>query len=316
MKRWLFLLLWLWPLCWGSAHRFSPTVITLYEESSGRFRCETVIPPDGAAMTPHFPPHCTLQTADSAREVSFGVLECGTVGLRGQSVSVSGAAYGEALLTIHFVDGNVFSGLLQKEPLLIPLPAMPRALHWTETIWRFGRLGFSHILAGADHLLLLLGFLGLAISLRALLLTVTAFTVGHSLTLALAAVELVRPPSRLVEALIALSVVFLARELVRPPQAVSVQRPALLAALFGLLHGLGFASALRESGLPEGQLLLSLGSFNVGVELGQLLFVLALALPVRALRRLQLTPVLGYGLGSLAMAWTVERTLQLLRIPS
>ncbi len=318
MKLWIGLLwLLLLPLSVASAHSFDPTVITLQEEQPGRFRVEQILPPNVASsesMIPRFPAHCQLRAEPTdAADVLVYRLDCGALGLRGQQLAVTGPAIAEALVTIHFLDGDSLSTLLHQEPLQIPNPRQSLRLPTRHTIQRFLPLGFRHILSGADHLLLLLGLLLLTDSVRRLLWTVTAFTVGHSVTLALSTLEVVQPPSLLVEALIALSVVFLAREILRPPICLARHRPALLAMVFGLLHGLGFASALREVGLPQDQLPVSLLSFNCGVELGQLLFVLALLLPVRILRRLRLAPLLGYALGSVAMTWTIERCLLLFR---
>lgn len=313
---WLLVLL-LAPLSVASAHRFEPTVITLHEETPGRFRVERIVPPgipSSEAMTPHYPGHCQREAEPTAAaDVETYVLSCGAKGLRGEQIAGTGPATAEALLTIHFRGGESVSALLQKEPLRIPQQSQPLRLPFQQTVLRFVSLGACHILAGADHLLLLVGLLVLADCARRLLRTVTAFAVGHSLTLALATLEVVKPPSVLIEALIALSVVFLAREVVRPRKRLVRYRPAIVAVVFGLLHGLGFASALREVGLPQGQLLLSLVSFNLGVELGQLLFVLALLWPVRWLRRLDLAPLVGYALGSVAMTWMIERCLLLFR---
>lgn len=300
----------------ASAHSFAPTVISLTEESEGSFRIAYLPPANGEAMTPSFPSHCVLlprSETDTGADVGLAgrVLSCGSKGLSGHPLSMQGSELGETLLTIHFRSGEVHSALLHRESHRIPTRDKPDSLHFTETARRFALLGVQHILTGFDHLLLLFGLLLLVPSVSALLLTVTAFTVGHSLTLALASLQIVSPPAQLAEALIALSVAFVARELVCPQPTLSALRPSLLAILFGLLHGLGFASALRETAIPSQQVLLSLVSFNVGVEAGQLLFVVALLLPVRWFRRRQLLPVCGYVMGSLAMAWTLERTLLL-----
>lgn len=325
---------WLWLLvlpamifipCAAPAHVFSPTVVVLTEEQPGRFRISQRSPLEGDASPPLYPAHCQVVMASvQTQEWQQSVLDCGPQGLRGQSIQLAGkvTATGtgsmtaktltETLLVIHFLDGEELAALLHPEPLLIPAKSQPLRLPWQQTMRRFLQLGTEHILAGADHLLFLLGLVALATSLRALLLTVSAFTVGHSLTLVLVTLNIMRTEVLLSESLIALSVVFVARELLRPVDAGQSLRPLVMASLFGLLHGLGFASALQEVGLPAGQLLLSLLSFNLGVELGQLLFVLLLLLPLRWLMRTRYRPLLGYAMGSLAMAWTIERALLLL----
>jgi hypothetical protein len=312
--------LWLCAAGVARAHTFVPTVISLHEVAPGRFVLDHV-PPPGVTLAEsarlRFPGHCQLQLEPSpqADRVS-GVLDCGSLGLRGQSLTLGDSSKGEALVSIQFLGGESLSALIHKDPLHVPVPTVAKQSTVRETLRRFVRLGTSHILAGIDHLLLLAGLLLLTRSTQGLLWTVSAFTVGHSVTLVLATLGWVSPPSQLVEALIALSVVCLAREVVRFAQASSapqrwLRHPALMAVLFGLLHGLGFASALREVGLPAGQLPLSLVSFNLGVELGQLGFVLALLYPVRWLHRARLVPVMGYLLGSTAAAWTLERAVHL-----
>ena len=139
------------------------------------------------------------------------------------------------------------------------------------------RLGLVHIVTGPDHLLFVLGLVLLASTWRRIAVTVTAFTLGHSVTLALAATGLVAVPARPIELAIALSVLWVAIEVARGSIAtLPARRPWLVAGGFGLLHGLGFASALREAGLPRGPLVTALLAFNVGIELGQLAFVLLL----------------------------------------
>ncbi|SFD25322.1 HupE/UreJ family protein [Tropicimonas isoalkanivorans] len=180
-------------------------------------------------------------------------------------------------------------------------------------------LGISHILQGADHLLFVLALLLLIREPRRLLWTITAFTLAHSITLAAASLGWLEMPSAPVEVVIALSIVFLAFELALPPERrdpIAIRCPALVSFGFGLIHGLGFAGALREIGLPRGDIPLALFAFNVGVELGQLLFigtVLALGalarrlLPFFARNATRLTRVASYGIGSVAAFWVIDR---------
>ena len=177
-------------------------------------------------------------------------------------------------------------------------------------------LGFEHILLGIDHLLFVLGLLLLVRGLGPLVMTVTAFTVAHSLTLAASVFGLVPLERGAIEAAIALSIVMLAREIVvaeRGSMHLTHRMPWLVAFVFGLLHGLGFAGALGEIGLPERAIPLALLFFNLGVEAGQLAFVLALLvlhrLAGRALeaRLANLRPAMGYALGALATLWFFER---------
>lgn len=189
----------------------------------------------------------------------------------------------------------------------------------------YGALGIEHILIGIDHLLFVLALLLLVSGWRRLLLTITAFTLGHTLTLTAATLGWVNAPVTLVEALIALSIVFVSVEIVyqrRGHAGPGARLPALVAGTFGLLHGLGFAAALRELGLPEQAIPLALASFNVGVELGQVLFITAVFgllhairmtfLPVTRYRDTQQVVVRlavpgAYLTGTLGMFWVFER---------
>jgi hypothetical protein len=177
-------------------------------------------------------------------------------------------------------------------------------------------LGVEHIALGIDHLLFVLGLLWVVEGARRLVATITAFTVAHSVTLAASALGWVRLAQQPVEAAIALSIVFVAGEIAHARQGrpgLAHRAPWLVAGAFGLLHGFGFAGALREVGLPENAIPLALACFNVGVELGQLAAI-ALALGLAALARRARLPrppwawrVPAYAIGSLAAFWTFER---------
>ena len=177
-------------------------------------------------------------------------------------------------------------------------------------------LGVEHILLGIDHLLFVLALLMICGTTRQLVLTVTAFTAAHSVTLALATLGVIHVPQRPVEAVIALSIVFVAAEIVharRGVRGLTARAPWLVALLFGLLHGLGFAGALAEVGLPQNNIPVALFFFNLGVEIGQLMFVGGVLVLVAAIRRLRIglprwSPfVVPYAIGSLAMFWVIER---------
>ena len=184
-------------------------------------------------------------------------------------------------------------------------------------------IGIEHLIGGIDHVLFVIGLVLFIRSPWMLLKTITAFTVAHSITLALSILGIVSLPQAPVEAAIALSIVFLARELAQPEgqrSALTRSSPWLMAFAFGLLHGLGFAGVLREIGLPEDALFSSLLLFNVGIEIGQIMIVgilfLALYLWRKVSARLALSPRLlntsaAYAMGSVAMYWTIDRTLLL-----
>lgn len=180
-------------------------------------------------------------------------------------------------------------------------------------------LGVTHILEGLDHLLFVFALVLLIRDRSRLFWAITAFTVAHSITLASATLGWLNIPPPPVEAVIALSIVFLAYELSLSPEnrdPLAVRFPWIVSFAFGLIHGLGFAGALREIGLPEGDIPLALFAFNVGVELGQILFivvVLSIGFAARLLypaireRAVNLERVTSYGIGSLAAFWVIER---------
>jgi hydrogenase/urease accessory protein HupE len=186
------------------------------------------------------------------------------------------------------------------------------------------KIGVEHLVGGIDHLLFVIGLVLFIHSPWMLLKTITAFTIAHSITLALSVMNVVSLAQAPVEAVIALSIVFLARELAQPEEnrsALTRTSPWLMAFIFGLLHGLGFAGALSEIGLPEDALFTSLLLFNLGIELGQILVVFALVFVLWLWRKvnqgLSLRPDLvhrlaAYTMGSAAMYWTIDRTLILL----
>ena len=186
---------------------------------------------------------------------------------------------------------------------------------------RYTALGFEHILAGFDHLLFVLGLLLIVQGNWLLFKTITAFTVAHSITLGLATLGFVNVSSKPVEAAIALSIVFLAMEIINGWQgrwSLTHRKPWIIAFGFGLLHGLGFAGALSEIGLPRPEIPIALLFFNVGVEIGQLFFVLVILSIKQILSRLgtgwpvwsRLVPV--YSIGTIACYWLIERSVALI----
>jgi hydrogenase/urease accessory protein HupE len=251
--------------------------------------------------------------ADSA-VIERGRIRCDKP-LAGSRILISGleATQTDVLVRVEGADGAVETERLTPAQPGFNVPARPSRL---AVLWTYFQLGVEHILTGVDHLLFLLCLVLLVRDLRMLLATVTAFTVAHSITLAAATLGFVNVRSVPVEATIALSIVFLASELLRDPAQRSVitqYYPWLVAFSFGLLHGLGFAGALSEVGLPQGEIPLALFSFNLGVECGQLAFI-ATALSVIYLARFALrhSPVwaprvAAYAIGCIASYWVFER---------
>ena len=178
--------------------------------------------------------------------------------------------------------------------------------------------GIEHILFGMDHLLFVFALILIVRSRRVLLLTVTAFTLAHSITLSLATLGVVHVPGPPVEAAIALSILLLACEIIRLQRghtSLTARWPWVVAFSFGLLHGFGFASALTEIGLPQGDIPLALFAFNVGVEIGQLIFIGLLVGAWACAARISFSPALKshalsaatYAIGTAAAFWFVER---------
>lgn len=249
-----------------------------------------------------------------------GVLRCGPEGLSGRmGMDGVGEKFSAVLLKVHWRDGGtrVYT-LTAGQPEISLYGSADDQRGMGEIAVAYGLLGVEHILGGIDHLLFVLGLLFLVGFQRRLVLTITAFTVAHSLTLALSALDLLtlRPPP--VEAVIALSIMLVASEALHDRPTLSRRWPSLVALLFGLVHGLGFAGALKEIGLPENHLAVALLTFNLGVEVGQLAVVALAGVLLWAFGRLKLraTPGLAvartlalYLIGAAAAYWTIERSV-------
>jgi hydrogenase/urease accessory protein HupE len=179
-------------------------------------------------------------------------------------------------------------------------------------------LGVEHILAGWDHLLFVIALVLLIGNWRKVILAATAFTVSHSITLAAAALGYVGLPQAPVEALIALSILFLALEIIRPDgdtPTLTRRFPWVVAFLFGLLHGFGFAGALNSIGLPEGEIVAALLAFNIGVEAGQLMVITSLLIALALVQRFAVNALVpavrfsAYGIGIIGAYWLVDRVI-------
>lgn len=236
-------------------------------------------------------------------------------GLAGKTFIVEGKAVGaaEVIARIEWLDGSSQVERLSLEfpTLVIETPKGTGAIAWAYFV-----LGVEHILGGIDHLLFVLALLLIVSGTQRIIATVTAFTLAHSITLIAATLGWLHVPGPPVEAIIALSIVFVASEVVHGYQGrsgLTERAPWIVAFSFGLLHGFGFAGALAEVGLPQTAIPLALLTFNVGVEVGQLIFVAAiLALRLVGVKffNIQATwiPIAtAYGIGSIAVFWTIER---------
>lgn len=307
-----------------AAHEVRPAYLELRETSPGIYSVTWKVPGRGEnlrlALDVDWP--AGASTLDGVRRstVNQAFIDRSQMrfdnGLAGKTIGVRGL---DATMTDVLVRVEQLGGVAQVVRLtpaassfVVEATAGPLAVAKT-----YGWLGIEHILMGVDHLLFVLALL-LVIGTRWLVLlkTITAFTVSHSITLSLAALGIVHVPVRPVEAVIALSIVFVASEILRAQagkHGIAARRPWIVAFVFGLLHGFGFASALSETGLPAHAIPLALLMFNAGVEIGQLLFVGAVMLLIIALRyspvgipaRLKVLP--PYLIGSVAMFWVIER---------
>ena len=308
------------------AHEVRPAYLALQETAPGEFAVLFKTPrlgertlalqPEFGAATQALTPVVTRTTPDAL--VREWTLAAG--GLRGTTVAIAGleTTMTDALVRIDFLDGTSFAARLTPAAPSAAIPAEQGAL---EVVRAYTQLGVEHILSGVDHLLFVLALLIVAGGGWRVVATVTAFTAAHSMTLALATLGVLRVPAGPVEACIALSIAFVAAEIVHGQRGeapgLTARAPWAIAFAFGLLHGLGFAGALAAIGLPQGQVPLALFSFNLGVELGQLAFILAVLALVEAARRL---PALAaprasrwaaalppYAIGTIAMYWVVQR---------
>ncbi len=240
-----------------------------------------------------------------------GGLTNGTIEIQGLDRTMT-----DTLVRYELEPGKTQVYRLTAEETAFTVPSDPGVL---DILSSYISLGVTHILEGIDHLLFVFALLLLISGRARLFWAITAFTLAHSITLGAAALGWVNIPSPPVEAVIALSIVFLAYELTfaqtdRDP--VTQRFPWIVSFAFGLIHGLGFAGALREIGLPEGDIPLALFSFNIGVELGQLLFIAAVVtigitarhvFPKVQKQSSALTRMASYGIGSLAAYWVIER---------
>lgn len=293
------------------AHEISMAEMTLRQTPSGEFLWQwTAGQRSGdTLLRPLWPENC---------RDNEGVLRCGEDGLRG-TLGMQGVGKGVSavLVKVHWQDGQTRIYTLtagQPEVQLFGAADDPRGMG--EVARAYGVLGFEHILGGFDHLLFVLGLLFLVGFNRQLVWTISAFTLAHSLTLGLSTLGWIALRAPPVEAMIALSILLVATEALNKNKTLSRRWPALVALLFGLVHGLGFAGALQQIGLPQNHLLLALLTFNVGVELGQLLVVALAFVAVRALARWPAfvawkTPAL-YAMGGTAAYWTLGRVAAIL----
>jgi hypothetical protein len=290
----------------ASAHEMSMAELEMRENAPGQFTWQWAASERVAenSLTPVWPEGCV----GDAREV-----HCGEGGLKGElSVDGVGQKFSAAIVKITWLDGQLRAYTLTGgQPTVHLYGTADDQRGMGEVASAYTVLGIKHILSGFDHLLFVIGLLFLVGFHKRLIVTITAFTVAHSLTLASSALGWLVLRSPPVEATIALSIMLVASEALRDRETLARRWPALVAFGFGLVHGLGFAGALKEIGLPDSHFMLALLTFNVGVEIGQLLTVGAAWLVYRAVRQLPVMPQARlaalYAIGTMAAYWTALR---------
>ena len=309
------------------AHEVRPGYLELRETAPGVFRVLWKKPARGQMILkidPVFPAVCAVvgigsETMRSGAYVARATLECPN-GITGETIEIAGleATLTDVLVRVYYLDGQQETHLVQPTKTSAIIGGPSGVL---QRIGAYTRLGIEHIALGVDHLLFVLGLLLIVGSPMTLLKTITSFTLAHSITLGIATLGFANAPALPLNAVIALSILFLGPEIVRVwrgETSFTIRHPWVVAFAFGLLHGFGFASGLTAMGLPSNEIPLALLFFNIGVELGQLAFVVFVLALVRSFRVLEirwprwaeLLP--GYAVGTLGAFWLIQRTVILL----
>ncbi len=310
----------------AAAHESRPGYLELTEISSGRYDFFWKQPARGdliLRMDPVFPESCR-QAGSKERQAAPGALMTrGAIdcegGLRGKTIRIAGleTTLTDVLLRVYHEDGASETHLIRPVETSVVVGGSSRG----ERAASYFRLGVQHILMGVDHLLFVLGLLLIVQHRWMLVKTITSFTVAHSITLAIATLGYASAPLPPLNAAIALSILFLGPEIVRTwrgETSFTIRHPWVVAFAFGLLHGFGFATGLTAMGLPTNEVPLALLLFNVGVEIGQIAFVVLIVLLERSFRVLEVVwprwahAFPGYAVGSLGAFWTIQRTVMLI----
>jgi hypothetical protein len=307
----------------ANAHEVRPAYLQIHQTGTDTYDLFWKVPALGDTMRlslyVHLPQACSNLMhphgffANSAYTEQWSVLCQG--GLAGSIVRIEGltATLTDVLVRVERLDGSTQVTRITSSSPSFVVEAAP---HRFEVARTYLVLGIEHILTGVDHLLFVSGLLLLVTGFRRLLMTVSAFTLSHTVTLTLATLGFVNVPPAPVEAVIALSILFVAYEVLRKntnPSGLAQRKPWLVAFSFGLLHGLGFAGGLSAAGLPAGHIPLALGFFSAGVEVGHFSFVGAVSLIILACRNsLSQLPswswrIAPYAIGSCASYWLIAR---------
>jgi hydrogenase/urease accessory protein HupE len=310
------------------ADEIRPAYLELSEQASGEFVVLWQTPMQGDArldLVPEFSGDAVALSPPTLRIVAGNAVETWTLrapALRGQTLTIRGLekTVTDVLVRLQFLDGTAQVNVIKPSTPSLLIPERQTALALARNYIVFG---IEHILFGIDHLLFVLGLLLIVADRWMLVKTVTSFTLAHSITLAVATFGYASAPVEPLNAAIALSILFLGPEIARiwrGETSLTIRRPWLVAFIFGLLHGFGFAGALTGTGLPRADLPLALLTFNIGVEIGQIAFVLLVVALERSFRQLEISwptwaaRVPGYLIGSAGAFWTIQRTAILLGV--
>ncbi len=306
-----------------SAHEVRPAYFSITQITDSTYQVIWKVPAKGSAIPKIYPtlPDDWQILEEKSNLLPGNLRRTYTVqvndGIRGDQLYFEGLEKTliDVLISIKMSDGVQYSSMIKPANPIYVIPLVPD--QWS-VIKTYVFLGIEHILFGVDHLLFVLALLLITKGFGRLVKTITAFTIAHSITLSLATLGMVGLPVSPVEAVIALSIVFLAVELIHyynGREGLTVRYPWVVAFIFGLLHGFGFARALLEVGLPQSDIPVALLFFNVGVELGQLAFVMVVMGLLWILGKIKiawpiwLKWVPPYAIGSIATFWLIERVL-------
>jgi hydrogenase/urease accessory protein HupE len=310
------------------AHEVRPGYLEITEQEKGTYKVLWKAPSRSGMVfkiEPVLPDECQDQVVASQNQlpgslVKRQVVNCGSDGLAGKTISINGlsATITDVLVRVLNAKGQSQTVLLKPHSSSFQvLGAQP----WTKLAMSYLSLGIKHILMGVDHLLFVLGLLLIVHNRWMLIKTITSFTVAHSITLGIATLGYASAPVPPLNAAIALSILFLGPEIVRSwrgETSFTIRHPWVVAFAFGLLHGFGFASGLNTIGLPRAEIPVALLLFNVGVEFGQIAFVVLILLLERSFRILEILwprwvkMAPGYAVGSLGAYWFIQRTVVLI----
>ena len=311
----------------AQAHETRPGFLELRETAPGTYSFLWKRPSGGEIeifIAPVIPKSCSLATPAQQQLTPGALVVRGTMrcddGIKGKTLEIDGLSVTvtDVIVRIQHLDGRLESHVLKPAAPSVTLGAATSSWQRSQA---YLRLGVEHILLSIDHLLFVLGLLLIVGDRWTLLKTITAFTVAHSLTLAVATLGYAAAPMPPLNAAIALSLLFLGPEIVRRwrgQTSLTIRHPWVVAFAFGLLHGFGFASGLTTMGLPVAEIPMALLLFNVGVEIGQVFFVGMIVLMERAFRTLEIQwpraieALPGYAVGCLGAYWTIQRTVVLL----